>query len=116
MAMTYYAIRHRATGQLMPQSRRNRGYSHWNPSADHKFDQALTVPRLLENERTAQRCIAQWAVCPNGKRSGYQSFYDGEWEETIDFKDDGRKRDDLEAVRLKITVVEKKRVTTKEDV
>lgn len=102
----YYVIRHKATGELMPQAKRNRGYSHWNPgNTEHKFDQTLGVPRLIDTRRKAAKCIVEWANLPNGRHSSYQS-YDGEWDETVDSKPDGRKREDLEIVEIDLILKE----------
>lgn len=100
---TFFVIRHIASGALMPQAKRNRGYSHWNPAAVGKvFDVALDVPRLLRTRNSAARCIAQWAACPNGRHTSYQT-YSGEYDDAVDFKDDGRKKDDLEVVEVSVT-------------
>jgi hypothetical protein len=102
--MTFYAIRHKASGALMPQGDRKRGYSHWNPgAADHVFKNATQVPRLLVSETSARRCIAQWAALPNARLHGHQT-YDGEWDYGVEGKDDGRTKADLEPVRVEVTV------------
>lgn len=103
--MTYYLIRHKATGLFMPQGRRNRGYSHWNPSnVGNVFESGLDVPRLLTTRKSAARCIARWAACPNGHMH-HSISYDGEEDYSVDFRDDNRKRDDLEVVEALITEV-----------
>lgn len=103
MTYLYYAIRHKVTGELMPQAKRDRGYSHWNPSnIEHKFNQALGVPRLIDTRRRAFRCIVMWAANPNGIRSGSQNSYTGEWDDIVDFKGDGRTSDDLEIIEVKL--------------
>jgi hypothetical protein len=101
----YYAIRHKATGELMPQAKRDRGYSHWNPShPEHEFRQKLGVPRLIDTRRRAARCITMWVANPNGKRSGSQNNYTGEYDDIVDFKDDGRTSDDLEVIEINLLI------------
>jgi hypothetical protein len=95
----YYVIRHKATGEIMPQAQRNRGYSHWNPSKNNQFNQALDVPRLLSSRRKAHNCIRAWSANPNARQSSYQTYY-GEWNDDLVIKDDGRKIEDLEVVKL----------------
>lgn len=104
--VTFYLIRHKATQQVMPQCIRGRGYSHWNPGSDEVISKGLflNVPRLLESKKQAERCISMWFTWPNGKRSSYQS-YDGEWDDITDFKSDGRKKEDLEIVKIRIVKI-----------
>src|SRR5271155_6022156 len=45
----FYVIRHRATGELMPQPKNGRGYSHWNPGAGRTMTRSLGVPRLMKD-------------------------------------------------------------------
>lgn len=99
----YYVIRHKATKQLMPELRRTRGYSHWNPSkpdSPNSLDpeKILGVPRLLPSRRKAQRCIDQWNSIPNGKQGW---TYDGEMVD-VDIKPDGRKKEDLEIIEVNL--------------
>jgi hypothetical protein len=93
----YYIIRHRATGEIMPQMKRGRGYTHWNPNNPNK-DMGriveLCTPRLLTSAKQARRCIDAWAMLPNATND-----YDG------DLKigpDDGRKNEDLEIVGVEL--------------
>ena len=105
--MIYYVIWHKKSGELMPQAKKDRGYSHWNPSQlEHKFEAALGVPRLIDTRRKAARCIVMWVANPNGKITGHQT-YSGEWDNDIDFKDDGRTSDDLEVVEVDVILREK---------
>lgn len=102
----YYAIRHKATSELMPQGKKNRGYSHWNPSnPNSKFKYALPIPRLLDTRRKAANCIKAWAANPNSKMS-YSVSYAGEEDYSVDIKPDGRKKEDLEVVEIELVVKE----------
>lgn len=103
--MIYYMIRHKASGEFMPQGKRDRGYSHWNPSTEHEFKQALPIPRLIDTRRTAARVISMWAAMPNSRFHGSQNSYTGEWEDDIILKPDGRTKDDLEIVEVCIVEV-----------
>jgi hypothetical protein len=101
--MIYYAIRHKATLELMPQIKRGRGYSHWNPSKVQGsfLDGAklVGVPRLLPSKRVAQRCIDQWNAIPNGRMG-----FDHEGEVELDIKSDGRKKEDLEIIEVELVI------------
>lgn len=107
--MIYYMIRHKATGEFMPELRRGRGYSHWNPS---KVDTAthlgrrklLGVPRLFPSRRTAWASIVQWNALPNAY-NGYKSGPFGTEEYDTQIEDDGRKKEDLEIVEVDIVEV-----------
>jgi len=100
--MTYYMIRHKASGEFMPQAKRDKGYSHWNPSNPNtKFIAGLSVPRLIDTKKRAARCIIHWAVNPNARRSATTSYY-GEQNYIIDTKPDGRTKNDLEIVEIDI--------------
>lgn len=101
--MIFYAIRHKATGELMPQGKKNRGYSHWNPSSPEKFTEALPIPRLLATEKKAKGCITQWLAMPNAKQS-YTISYEGHEDDSLVTKPDGRKKEDLEVVQINIKV------------
>lgn len=106
--MIYFLIRHKATGEYMPQLERGRGYSHWNPAAIATTEvfrprKLLGVPRLLPSRRVAARCIVQWDLNPNsymGQKSGYDDDL------IVEFKDDGRKKEDLEIVEVDIVAKE----------
>jgi hypothetical protein len=97
--MIYYLIRHKSSGKYMPQAKKNRGYTHWNPSNQNnpvEFNDglvnALSVPRLLPSKKMALACIVQWAFLPNATTD-----YDGDIKLG---KDDGRKKEDLEVVEV----------------
>lgn len=95
---TYFTIRHKATGEFMPQAKRNRGYSNWNPAvADNEFSAALGFPRILQSHAQAQRCINAWNAMPNGH---IKPSYDGD--DDIEIRDDKRSKDDLEVVEIVI--------------
>lgn len=101
-------IRHKATGEFMPQLRRGRGYSHWNPAVKPTpeiFDKhtLVGVPRLLPDLHSAKAVITAWTFNPNAKINISQSYY-GEQDEIFDIKPDGRKKEDLEAVEVTITL------------
>lgn len=103
-------IRHKATGEFMPELKRTRGYSHWNPSkvdtreafSDKK--KLLGVPRLFSSRKKAHGAIVQWNAMPNARWSSQQSYY-GDYDEAIDFKADGRTKNDLEIVEVNIEEV-----------
>lgn len=106
--MIYYMIRHKATSEFMPELKRGRGYSYWNPSVEDTLNvfthRKLTgTPRLLPSRGVAHRVIVQWNAMPNAKRSVNMSFF-GEDNERIDTKPDGRSKEDLEIVEVRIKI------------
>lgn len=102
--MTYFLIRHKASGEFMPQGKRDRDYSHWNPSTDHKFAEALPVPRLIDSRKKAVKIINMWNGIQNATFHSYQN-QEGEWDEDITSKPDGRTKNDLEIVEINIVEV-----------
>jgi hypothetical protein len=106
--MIYYMVRHKATGEFMPELKRTRGYSHWNPSkvdtVEHLGKKILGVPRLFPSRRKAHFSIVQWNACPNSYARGKQSW-DGDYDEDININPDGRTKDDLEIVEVNIEEV-----------
>ncbi len=105
--MIYYMIRHKATGEFMPELKRTRGYSHWNPAKVNTIEtlgkKVLGTPRLFASRRKAQGSIAQWNACPNSYAGGRNRS--GEWEDDIQINLDGRSKDDLEIVEVDIIEV-----------
>ncbi len=101
----YYAIRHKATGQFMPQLR-GRGYTFWNPASTSPtnnlgHNKNLGTPRLLPSRRKAVGCINQWNCNPNASMRGSSGMFG----EDIDIAvtPDGRKKEDLEIVEVLVT-------------
>ena len=100
-------IRHKATGELMPELKRTRGYSWWNPT---KVDTAelfgkklIGTPRLFTSRGSAHRSIVQWYSIPNGRTKGYQT-HDGEYDDFLDSKPDSRSKVDLEIVIASVEI------------
>lgn len=105
--MIFYVIMHKATGLLMPQARKSRGYSHWNPTLQNGDNQvgvmqtALGYPRLFDTRRRAAGAISQWAANPNARFHHSMSYY-GEEDNDVISKPDGRSKDDLIVVEVSI--------------
>lgn len=111
MTAEVYALRHVASGTLMPEMRSGRGYSHWSPSEPDAPDAqdgmpaaALPTPRLLATRRAAINARGQWARGVVTVSTGNDR--DGDYWEEFDVVDVGRKVSDLEIVTF--TLVEKK--------
>lgn len=102
MTLIYYVIRHKSTGQLMPEVKR-RGYTHWNPNTNSMPNTSIGIPRLLHSRRQAHRCIVQWASLPNAK-TVYSMSDEYSEELDIDIKLDGRKKDDLEIIEARLVI------------
>ena len=96
--MIYYALRHVATGKLMPNSRLGAGYSHWNPPNGFMRG-ALNTPRLFTSDANARRARTLWVSMPNCTEHCYEDGTD------ITTKNDGRKLEDLEVITLVLTEV-----------
>lgn len=95
--MQMYIIKHRATGKIMPLMKRNRGYSHWNPSIPDKTVYSQTeIPRLLLTRKQAERVIHGWYNCPNSRND-----YDGD---LCLGPMDNRKKEDLQIVKVIISI------------
>lgn len=93
----FYLIRHKATGQFMPQMKRGRGYTHWNPGnpeAQEIFGK-LNIPRLVETLKKAKAIISCWNAMPNSKTD-----MDGD---LVLGRIDNRKKEDLEIVIVNLT-------------
>lgn len=105
--MIYYMIRHKASGDFMPQLK-GKGYTHWNPSSDNSISgRKLTgCPRLFATLRIARAVIVQWNSIPNAYNSYRSSFALGDDQPILEGKPDGRKKDDLEIVEVNITEVQ----------
>lgn len=105
--MIYYMIRHKATGEFMPELKKTRGYSHWNPGKVDTIEtlgkKVLGVPRLFASRKKALGTIAQWNAMPNARWHTTTSYF-GEQDETVDCKPDGRTKDDLEVVKVNIEI------------
>lgn len=99
--MIFYVIRHKASGELMPQCKRS-GYSNWNPDKGLVPNTSLGVPRLLDSRRKAARCIVQWNSMPNAHNRYYVGSFDDDGGYDIEVKPDGRKKEDLEIVEVEL--------------
>lgn len=99
--MNYYVIRHKASGLLMPQLKKNIGYSFWLADNDLMMN-ALPVPRLLPSEKQAKKVMVEWAKgifewkVELPKPNNHRLFH----KKVRRIKDLGRKQDDLEVVQV----------------
>lgn len=95
--MTYYGIRHVRTGELLP-SFRGKGSSYWNPDVPENFKIARSrgTPRLFPQLRHVKAFITEWSKGAVYIRYEFDGF-DG-----LDYKPDGRKKEDLEIVEFEL--------------
>ncbi len=104
--MIYYMIRHKVTGEFMPELKKTRGYSHWNPAKVDTIEtfgkNLLGVPRLFSSRGKAHRSIVQWNAIPNGKQSYGSGEYGDLEPDDIKITPDGRSKDNLEIVEVSI--------------
>jgi hypothetical protein len=93
----YYLIRHKATQEIMPQMKKGRGYTHWNPGNKDapELKGNAGIPRLIDTRRKAAACINQWVANPNASND-----MDGD----IQIKLDNRKKEDLEVVEVELVI------------
>ena len=105
--VTFFVIRHKATGKVMPQLR-NRGYTYWNPSSTNPMNNLvkkdLNTPRLFESYSRASKAIAQWNAQPNARSVVNISYY-GSDQEHVDYTPDGRTKDDLEIIKIRLVKI-----------
>lgn len=62
--MQFYAIKHIASGELMPAKMFRTsagGFSHWEPNDEH-YGGCTTAPRLFTTIGTAKRAANSWAL------------------------------------------------------
>ena len=97
---SYYVIEHKLTGKLMPQMRRDKGYTHWNPGINSCPDSALDTPRLIMSKESAKRIITQWYVHPNMTIYYYEDGNGGDM--NYHATPDGRKKEDLRILRVQL--------------
>jgi len=98
-----FLIRHKETKEFMPLTRRNKGYSWWNPGTKTSPSNVLpNTVRILPTERQAKQVITQWTIMPNSSIRGYTDHSTGEDDYDICTSDDGRKKEDLEIVPARI--------------
>ncbi len=100
--MIFYMIRHKASGEFMPELKKGSGYTHWNPSSIEsiKGRKLIGTPRLFRSLKHANGSISRWNTQPNS-RVKYVSDPYGE-DVINDIKPDGRKEEDLEVIEVKI--------------
>ena len=59
---SFYCIRHKASGELMPTLKNGRGYTYWNPLDSEWSDDCSTkTPRLFLTLEHAKGVVAKWA-------------------------------------------------------
>lgn len=73
--MTYYILRHRETGLVMPLFPTNRGYTNWDPEYEAGARAAIgprlgEVPRLFATRAGAVQARSKWA------EGVFRAFYD----------------------------------------
>lgn len=90
----------------MPEVKTRGGYSHWNPdNPEMPYHIFMGTPRLFESRKKAKYSIIRWFYDQNGRRKGYISGPFGEDDdEEIKIKLDGRKKEDLEIVEIKLEI------------
>jgi len=102
MKTTYYIIRHKPSGEIMPAARSGAGYSHWNPTNKEEFTAADNVPRLFETKERAFSVCRSW--CKGKRTRSYDiddlghAFYSG----TIIIPVSERKMSDLEVMEVSV--------------
>jgi hypothetical protein len=105
---TVYALRHGATGTLMPEMKNRKGYSHWSPGQPGGIpDVATNMPRLFPSRTSAVLARSQWVRGP----VTVTMVAHGGWDEMpydepeLTAKDVGRKTADLNLVEFELREV-----------
>ena len=111
--MIYWVIRHKATGELMPQMKRTRGYTHWNPSGKELLDNythrnIMGIPRLFDRLGSANKAAKLWSSMPNACYTWSGEDNDPE----LKYREDGRKLEDIEVVKVDLTFPDDNREET----
>lgn len=102
--MRVFAVRHRATGRLLPQEF-VRGGTYWDPNVE-----AHDAPRLFYSEKSARAFIITWAR--GWAKTYYHESSAGPFEPPeivssgVEYEDQGRSRDELEVVKFKLEEIE----------
>lgn len=103
--MKYYAIKHKPTGQCMPQMvfKASGGWSSWTPGA---LGNTNPAPRLFCERASAVRAAAAWAAGSwSADMETYSSFDEPEYSyrgTPYPTKVDGRRFEDLEIVEVEM--------------
>lgn len=56
----YYVIRHKATGELMPELKRGRGYSWWNPALPMQLNPKKLTGQYMKLMQRHMLTAARW--------------------------------------------------------
>ena len=105
--MTYFIIKHKATGKIMPQLV-GRGYTNWNPShPDEKqvWDDAL-IPRLFHNKAAATTSASHWyrgAYVMHRSAGSWPEIEPGEDLEIV--PQPHRQKGDLEIIEVELRMI-----------
>lgn len=103
--MTLYVIRHKPSGQFMPEAggkiRFRGGYTHWEPRDYADLPVDSIPPRLFTREQDAKTALTWWLNGVASVSGGHDYFgeYDEQWH--VDAKPE-RRREDMEIVKMKL--------------
>lgn len=106
--MTYFVIRHKASGKFMPQLS-GKGYTAWtpvHPNKDEEWPQAL-VPRLFHTKAAATAAASHWYRGIAYSGTEYNEFT-GDYNksgEVIYSPQSHRKQGDLEVLEVELKLV-----------
>lgn len=106
--MSYWVIRHKKTGEIMPQSKSGAGYSYWEPG-EKGSGFLYEIPRLFTSRQAARAAAKFWSKGTAYKKGGHlvqdpSSFGLDISPVVIQYKDAGRKARDLEVLEIELTV------------
>jgi hypothetical protein len=108
---SYFALRHKATGQLMPEFENGRGYSHWTPTADLQNtgnDSGMTgTVRLFATYKGADNARVAWARGIHERSYTGPTLEDLGGDDYVKARDVGRTKDDLEVVPMVLAPADK---------
>lgn len=110
--MEYFALRHKASGLLMPEFENGRGYSYWSPKPGHTntigVDGALAGSvRLFSTPKGADNARVAWARGIHERSYTGPTLEDPGGDDYVKARDVGRKKDDLEVVPMVLQPADK---------
>ncbi len=103
MSVIKYAVRHKATGKFMPDSSTGKGWSFWNPDSPTGGMEIAVKDsiRLFNSSKGADNARVTWARGEaHHKETGIGTL---DYEERLEYKDVGRKKDMLEVVPMTLS-------------
>lgn len=98
--MRVFVIRDKESGELMPQAKKEGGYSHW--LSPEGFQYAEPYPRLFTSSKKAKKCVVEWSKGVPRREFRALDFDDPG---RVTYEKHGREASDLEVVQYELKEV-----------